>query len=123
MSAQPVDVLAVLDAEIASLPQIAALFEVAAECEVTVEPAVQRLTEARAAVAELIERERTQTMQYAGVIGFLCSISTRITAPDEQEVLDRIVADWCELSGWSWRRCLDMVEVSPPDLSRCGGGQ
>jgi hypothetical protein len=75
-------------------------------------------------VAELIERERTQRMQYAGVIGFLCSISTHITDEDEQDAIDRIVADWCALSGWSWRRLLDRVEVEPPNdaaLARATG--
>ena len=55
-ASERIGVLAVMDAEIKSLPQIARLMEMAADCEVSVDSAVQRLTIARAAVAELIEK-------------------------------------------------------------------
>lgn len=53
-------------------------------------------------------------MQYAGAIGLLCEISTRITDEFEKEALIAAVADWCELSGWQMRVVLDRVEVLPP---------
>lgn len=50
----PVDVLAVMDAEIAALPQMASMASVhGVECDP--EEAVRRMTEARAAVVEMIE--------------------------------------------------------------------
>ena len=58
--------------------------------------------------------EQTLRLQYAGAIGLLCSLSTRITDEEDQEQLDRAVADWCEFSGWTWRRVLDRVDVFPP---------
>ena len=109
----PVDVLAVMDE--------------AAHCLNSSDYRDDRdaLLVARAAVAELIEQDRVRRLQYAGVIGLLCELSTRITDDEEQELLDRAVADWCATSGWSWRRTIDRVEVFPPDppaLARVQGG-
>lgn len=58
--------------------------------------------------------EQTLRLQYAGAIGLLCSLSTRITDEEEQEQIDCAVADWCEYAGWTWKRVLDRVEVFPP---------
>lgn len=127
----PVDVLAVMDADASVLRSVMrernnkAMRSDHPEAEVRQDRArylLEQHHEARAAVAELIERERKQRMQYAGVIGFLCEISTRITDEEEQEQIDRIVGDWCELSGWTWRRNIDRIDVTPPALARVQGG-
>jgi hypothetical protein len=61
----------------------------------------------------MTEQDRIR-MQYAGAIGLLCELSTRITDPDDQDMLDAAVQDWCEISGWTWQRILDRVELLPP---------
>lgn len=53
-------------------------------------------------------------LHYASTIGLLCELSVKITDKELQEGIDRAVADWCEQSGWTWRRLLDRVEVTPP---------
>lgn len=58
--------------------------------------------------------EQTLRLQYAGAIGLLCSLSTRITDEEEQDQLDQAVADWCAFTGWTWKRVLDRVDVFPP---------
>ena len=53
-------------------------------------------------------------LHYAGAIGLLCSLSTRIVDEEDQSSLDECVADWCGYSGWTWCRTLDRVDVFPP---------
>ena len=53
-------------------------------------------------------------MQYAGAIRLLCDLSVQITDAEDQQVLDRCVQDWCEITGWNMQRKIDRVEISPP---------
>ena len=57
----------------------------------------------------------TVRMEYAGAIGLLCELSIHITDEEDQDALDQCVASWCRLTGWTWRRTLDRVEVFPPE--------
>ena len=62
-----------------------------------------------------MNKQKLMRMQYAGAIGFLCHVSTKITDPEDQAALDQAVADWCDLTGWTWRRILDRVDVFPSE--------
>lgn len=73
------DVLAVLDAEIASLPTMAAMCSVSADAT----DAVARLTKARAAVAELVE-----AANYA--MAFI-SIAVPTLARDRDEAINEVL--------------------------------
>ncbi len=58
-------------------------------------------------------------MQYAGAIGLLCELSTQLRNSggerDEQlDNIERCVADWCDLTGWTYKRILQRIEVFPP---------
>jgi len=57
-------------------------------------------------------------MKYAGAIGLLCEASVYIRnhpeGEDIRESIERAVADWCKTSGWTWKRTLSRIEVSPP---------
>jgi hypothetical protein len=58
-------------------------------------------------------------MGYAGAIGLLCELSTQIRdcGAKRDEYLDsieRCVADWCGITGWTYKRILHRIEVFPP---------
>lgn len=57
-------------------------------------------------------------MQYAGAIGLLCELSTQLSRNGERaDNLDSIelaVADFCKLTGWSYRRIVHRIEVFQP---------
>lgn len=65
------------------------------------------------------ERMLSEGMQFrllaSGLVGLLCEVSTSITDPEQQEMLDAAVTEWCKLTGWTWQRTLDRVEVFPPE--------
>ena len=101
----PLDVLTVMDAEISYAEDALARRETLAALT-----RVRDLREARATVAETRRK-------HAGAIGLLCGISTRIRDQEDRDALDQCVADWCALTGWTWRRTLDRVEVFPPKVT------
>lgn len=56
-------------------------------------------------------------MRYAGAIGLLCECSVHLKGPDADDLRDSIeqaVSDWCDGSGWTWKRILDSIDVEPP---------
>ena len=95
---------------LAVIAETIAAHESEVACHGLVYTDADRLREARAAVVDA-------RMKHAGAVGLLCELSTRITDPNEQDALDRCVADWCALTGWTWRRVLDRVEVFPPEVT------
>ena len=57
-------------------------------------------------------------MGYAGAIGLLCELSTELRNSggqrDEQlDNIERCVSDWCDLTGWTYKRILHRIEVFP----------
>lgn len=70
----------------------------------------------RLLAAERALTEGDYRLQYAGAIGLLCDFSPKITDEEAQERLDRAVSDWCEFTGWGWRRMFDRVDVFPPEV-------
>ncbi len=52
-------------------------------------------------------------LQYAGAIGLLCECSVRVDE-DTRECIHQAVDDFCKLTGWTYRRILDRIEVEPP---------
>lgn len=57
-------------------------------------------------------------LNHAGAIGLLCSISTELRdssgRDDYLDSIQRCVADWCDISGWTFKRTLHRIEVFPP---------
>lgn len=57
-------------------------------------------------------------LQYAAAIGLLCELSTRLTRTlerdDDLNSIELAVSDFCELTGWTYRRVLHRIEVFPP---------
>jgi hypothetical protein len=61
--------------------------------------------------------ENTLRLGYAGAIGLLCEVSASlggIDADENRDCIEEAVRDWCEITGWTCRRILDRIEVSPP---------
>lgn len=54
----------------------------------------------------------------SGAIGLLCECSIMLgSGADAEEVRDNIercVDDWCKITGWTYRRTLQRIEVFPP---------
>lgn len=66
--------------------------------------------------------ENAIRLQCAGAIGLLCELSTQLrdSGAQRDEQLDQIeqcVSDWCDLTGWSYKRILHRIEVFPPSPS------
>jgi hypothetical protein len=57
-------------------------------------------------------------LNHAGAIGLLCELSTRIRPTlekqDDLDSIERCVADYCKVTGGSYRRVLDRIEYTPP---------
>lgn len=58
--------------------------------------------------------DMSRRLQYAGAIGLLCECSVQVD-DEYRELIEQAVTDYCELTGWTWRRILDRIEVSPPE--------
>lgn len=59
-------------------------------------------------------------MQYAGAVGLLCELSPHLSCIiDRDDYLNSIelaAADFCRLTGWSYRRVVHRIEVFPPAI-------
>jgi hypothetical protein len=62
--------------------------------------------------------EQTRRLNYAGAIGLLCECSVVLgngyEADDLRDSIERAVADFCDMTDWTYRRVLDRIEVFPP---------
>lgn len=60
-------------------------------------------------------------MSYAGAIGLLCECSMNLREGAERDEvrdnIERAVSDWCDLTGWTYKRILHRIEVFPPERS------
>jgi hypothetical protein len=58
-------------------------------------------------------------MQYAGAIGLLCDLSTQLRengeCSDNLDSIEQAVGDFCDLTGWKYKRILQRIEVFPPE--------
>ena len=63
-------------------------------------------------------KEMKTELQYAGAINLLAELSIHLRdnfeAEDNRECIERAIQDWCELSGWSYKRVLSRFELIPP---------
>lgn len=59
-------------------------------------------------------------LHFAGAIGLLCESALQLQHSAENDELrdniERCVADWCRLTGWTYRRVLHRIEVFPPQV-------
>jgi hypothetical protein len=53
-------------------------------------------------------------MQYAGAINLLCECTVFVDE-DLRSSIESAVSDWCETTGWTWRKILDRIELIPPE--------
>lgn len=70
-------------------------------------------------MASSTDSTATMRMQYAGAIGLLCELSTQLRnsggeRDDHLDSIERCVNDWCNLTGWTYKRILHRIEVFPP---------
>ena len=57
--------------------------------------------------------EQQLRLNYSGVVHLLCRLSVYVPE-DERQCIIEAVENWCEITGWSWRRVMDRIEVEPP---------
>ncbi len=62
---------------------------------------------------EALARIMELRAKYAGAIGLLCECSVQVDE-ETRELIEDAVSDWCEVTGWTWRRILNRIEVTPP---------
>jgi hypothetical protein len=57
-------------------------------------------------------------LNHSGAIGLLCELSLMLRPGHESDELrdniERCVSDWCAITGWSYKRILQRIEVFPP---------
>ena len=52
-------------------------------------------------------------IQFAAVVQLLCTCS-ELVDEDTRESIELAVADWCQLTGWTYRRSINGIELDPP---------
>jgi len=63
----------------------------------------------------MMEDSRELRLLCAGAIGVLCDCSTKVDE-EARDQIERVVSDWCKLTGWTYSRLIDSIEVIPPPM-------
>lgn len=63
-------------------------------------------------------RDEALKFNHAGMAGLLCDVALHLREGAEcdelRDLIEQAIADWCGLTGWTYRRILHRIELMPP---------